>query len=314
MWYINRGLIDQGGLKRYFICLIFFLGGRVMRVTNYHPSQLQWVPVSDRDKDGNTGEILRMGQLVSSENIANGTAGDRWGTMGVSNHMPAAGVANTTEETRIAGVVVATNNQDRILSVLANYVGIEQITATVTQATEVARNSSQSGGHWPQNDVAMVQIVRLTPYTKVRINLYNSTRGTAPTVNTVTTGSATGAGYTADAHDHSTPVAGLATSYCRTGLNRGRMRQGTDTSSTVKTFNSQFRDDIAVGDTFVTVPLRPFGICYVQLDTESDFIDISANPATDYMHFDVHELHLEKAGEEYVIGTFGSIHFNGIRA
>jgi len=285
-----------------------------MRAVNFHPSQLQWVPVSDRDKDGNTGEILRIGQLVSSENIANGTATDRFGTGGVHNHGVAAGVANTTEESRIMGIVVATNNQTRVLSSLANYVGIEQITATVTQATQTARASSQSGGHWPQDDVAMVQIVRLTPDSKVRINLYNSTRGTAPTVNTVTTGSATGAGYTADAHDHSTPVSGLGTSYCRSGLNRGRMRQTTDTSSTVKTFASQFKDDIAVGDTFVTVPLRPFGISYVQLDTEADFIDISANPATDYMHFHVDELHLETAGAEYVVGRFAPEHFLGIRA
>ena len=285
-----------------------------MRAFNYFPSQLQWVPVSDRDKDGGTGEILRIGQLVSSENIANGTAGDRWGTGGVSNHMPAAGVANTTEEVRIAGIVVATNNHPRVLSALANYVNIEQITATVTQATQVARGESQSGGHWPQNDVAMVQIVRLTPYTKVRVDLYNGTRGTAPTLNVVTVGSATGAGFTADAHDYSTPVSGLGSSYFRSGLNRGRMRQGTDTSATVKTFANAFRDDIAVGDTVVSVPIRPFGISYVQLDTEADFFDISANPATDYMHFDVHELHLTKAGEEYVTGTFDPVHFLGIRA
>ena len=284
-----------------------------MRVTNYHPSQLQWVPVSDRDKDGNTGEILRIGQLVSSENIANGTAGDRWGTGGVSNHMPAAGVANTTEETRIAGIVVATNNQRVVRSALANYIGIEQITATVTQATQEARNSSQSGGHWPQDDVAMVQIVRLTPYTKVRINLYNSTRGTAPTVNVVTVGSTTGAGYTSDAADH-TPVANLASCYFRSGLNRGRQRQSTDASATVRTFANRFKSDIAVGDQVVSVPVRPFGISYVQLDTEADFIDTSHAAGTDYMHFDVHELHLETAGREYVTGFFAPEHFLGIRA
>ena len=284
-----------------------------MRVSNLDPSQLQWVPVSDRDKDGNTGEILRIGQLVSSENIGNGTGGDEFGTGGVSNHMKAAGVANTTEEVRIAGIVVATNNKTRILSSLANYVGIEQITATVTAATQIARESSQSGGHWPQDDVAMVQIARLTPYTKVRVSLYNSTRGVAPTVNTTTavTGTTT---FTADAHDHGTPVSGLGTSYCRKGLNRGRMRQTTDTSDVTKTFGSAWRSALAIGDQFVTVPARPFGISYLQLDTEADFFDISVSPATSYMHFDVHELHLETPGEEYVIGTFAAEHFLGIRA
>lgn len=283
-----------------------------MKAVNYHPSQLQWVPVSDRDKDGNTGEILRIGQLVSSENPGNGTGGDEFGTGGVHNHMPAAGVGNITEDVRIAGIIVATNNQRRILSTLANYVDIEEITATVTQATQVARNSSQSGGHWPQEDIAMVQIVRLTPYTKVRVNLYNSTRGTAPSLNTVTTGSATGAGFTADAADVAA-LAGLGSSYFRSGLNKGRMRQSTDTSDTIKTFANAFRDDIAVGDTVVSVPLRPFGISYVQLDTEADFFDISSTPATNHMYFDVHELHLEKAGEEYVIGTFAVDHFLNVR-
>ena len=280
-----------------------------MRVADNSHSQFQWAPVSDRDKDGNTGEILRIGQLVVSDNFGNGTAGDRFGTGGVFNCGQAAGVFDTTEEKIIKGIVVATNNQTRVLSALANYVGIEQITATVTQETKVARESSQSGGKWPQNDKAMVQIARITADTKIRINLYNSTRGTAPTVNTVTTGSATGAGFTADAHDHSTPVAGLASSYFRTGLNRGRAAQGTDTSATVKTFADAFRDDIAVGDTVVTVPLREYGLCFVQLDTEGDFIVISANPATNYYGFHVDELHLETAGQEYVIGRFDAAHF-----
>jgi hypothetical protein len=159
----------------------------------------------------------------------------------------------------------------------------------------------------------MVQFVRLTSSSKVRVNLYNLTRGTAPTVNTVTTGSATGAGYTSDAADVAA-VANLGTSYCRKGLNKGRQRQCSDASATIKTFGQQFRDDIAIGDEFVSVPLRPFGISYAYLDVEADFFDISKTPATNYMHFDVHELHLEKAGEEYVIGTFAPEHFLGIRA
>lgn len=281
-----------------------------MRVVNYHPSQLQWAPVSDVDRDAGTSEILRIGQLITSDGIIN----SRWGSMGVFGHEEAAGVANTSGEERIVGVVVATNNQRRILSTLANYVGIEQITGVGAQGEMVSRNNSQSGGHWPQNDLPMVQIVRLTPQTKVRVNLYNSTRGDAPTVNTVTTGNAAGTGCTfGTAHDHGTPVAGLGTTYFRSGLNKGRMRQTTDTNSTVKTFGQAFRDDIVIGDTGVTVPLRPFGISYVQLDVEGDFFDISVSPASNYMHFDVHELHLEKAGEEYVIGTFGAVHFLSIR-
>lgn len=284
-----------------------------MQIANNFPAPLQWVPVSDRDKDGNTGEILRVGQLVSESNLGNGTGADMFGTGGVSNHMPAAGAGNTTEEVTIAGIVVATNNQRRVLSSLSNFEGIEQITATNTSTEQKAQNLAQSGGPWPQNDIAMVQIARLTPYTPVKVNLYNSTRGTAMTVNTATsvTGTTT---FTADAHDHSTPVAGLGTSYCRKGANRGRMRQTTDTSATVKTFGIEWRDNLAVGDQFVTVPLRPYGRSFVQLDAEADFFDISANPATDYMIFYVQELHLETPGEEYVIGTFDPVHFLGIRA
>lgn len=279
-----------------------------MEAKNFFPSQLQWVPVSNRDKDGNTGEILRLGQLVSESNMGNGTAGDRWGTGGVHNHMAAVGVGNITEGVNIAGIVVGDNNQRKVKSALANFVGIDQITATVTQATQEARNSSQSGGHWPQDDVAMVQIVRLTPYTKVRVNLFNSTRGTTPTVNVVTTGSADGASFTSDACDH-TPVANLSTAYFRSGLNRGRQRQRTDASATVAAFANAFKDDIAVGDTVVSVPLRPYGISFPQLDTEADFFDISAAPGTNHMLFYVHELHLETAGAEYVTGTFAPEHF-----
>lgn len=280
-----------------------------MQVKNFHPSQLQWVPVSDRDKDGGTGEIVRVGQLVSSSNMGNGTAGDRWGTGGVSNHMPAAGVGNITEGVIIDGIVHNTNNQTRVLSTLADFLGIEQITATNTLAEQAARAVSQHGGHWPQGELnAMVQIVLLTPYTSVRVNLYNSTRGTAITVNTVTTGSSTGVGFTSDACDVA-PVANLSTSYCRKGLNKGLMRQRTDASTTVATFSTAFPHAIAVGDQFVTVPLRPYGLSFPQLDAEADFFDDSATPATNHMLFHVHELHLETPGEEYVIGTFDLAHF-----
>lgn len=280
-----------------------------MRAVNFHPSQLQWVPVSDRDKDGSTGEIVRLGQLVTESNFGNGTAADRFGTGGVFNCGAAAGVVDTTEEKRITGIVVGTNNQRRVLSTLANFVGIEQITATVAQTTKNASNMSQNGAFWPENNEAMVKIVRLTPDSKVRIRLFNSTRNTAPTVNIVTTGSASGAGFTSDAHDHGTPVANLGTSYFRSGLNKGRMSQTTDTSATVKTFANAFRDDIAVGDKVVTVPLRPFGVSFIQLDAEGDFIDISQDPASNYYAFHVDELHLETPGEEYVVGRFDIAHF-----
>lgn len=280
-----------------------------MRVINYHPSQLQWVPVSDLDRDDGTSEILRIGQLVCSEGIA----GANFGGGGVFGVEESAGLANTTTEERCVGVVVATNNKIRVLSTLADFVGIEQITGVASQAEMVARASSQSGGHWPQSDLPMVQIVRLTPYTKVRVNLYNLTRGVAPTVNTVTSGSAAGTAYTSDAADVAA-INGLGSSYCRSGLNKGRMRQSSDTSDVTKAFPQAFRDDIVIGDTFVSVPIRPFGISYVYLDVEGDFFDISKTPATNYHHFDVHELHLETAGEEYVIGTFAPEHFLGIRA
>lgn len=280
-----------------------------MRIKSGFPAQLQWAPVSDRDKDGNTGEIVRIGMLVSDSNNANSNAPDRWGTGGVHNYGVIAGVGNITEHSLIKGIVVATNNQRRVSSTLANYVGIEQITATVTQATQKARTSSQSGGHLPQEDVAMVQIAKLTPYTPVRINLYNATRGTAPTVNVVTTGAAGGASFTSDACDH-TPVANLSTAYFRSGLNGGRMRQRTDASATVASFANAFRDTIAVGDKVVSVPLRPYGLSFVNMDDEGDHFDIGDNSATNHMMFHVDELHLEKAGEEYVIGTFDLSHFS----
>lgn len=251
-----------------------------------------WVPIDSAD-------TIYTGSIVTS-------TADGVGPVGA-----AAGAADTTGKAIIRGLVLATN--DDVPTLNTTYMN-HSVAGVTTQAAQVARAWYGNEGQWAKNDPQpLVKIALLTPQTMIKARLYNSSWGTAPTVLTVTTGSATGLGFTSNACDF-TPVADLCTSYCRSGANAGLMRISDDTSTTVETNDIAFPQDIAVGDTFVRVPLRPFGDSYVQMDTESLFFDVSASPATDYYAINVIELNLKEAGNEYVIFTFASVHFDGHRA
>jgi hypothetical protein len=281
-----------------------------MRIANkFDTKRLVIAPWSDRDRDGATGDIGYIGQLVISANPANGTADDRWPD-GVSPAGAAKGALDTTEEAVIAGII--TGISDRYQTRDATY-GLNNITGVLTQAALVARQNGDLSGRsvYPFGDNRpLVQIHELDPWTDVEIPIYNSTYGTAPTVLTETTGSATGLTVTTNACDF-TPVANLCTIFCRDGNNAGSMRQTDDTSTTVATTDQAFQNDVAIGDTFIRVPMRMFGLSYIQLDAESLFIDCSATPATNYYLFHVRELHLAEAGKERVIGRFDVLHFMG---
>lgn len=153
------------------------------------------------------------------------------------------------------------------------------------------------------------KVAIICPSTYIKMPIFNAAFGTAITVGTVTTASTTGAGFTSSTVADYTPVAGLCTTYCRTGANRGVYRVTSDTSATVKTVYDYFKYDIALGDTFVSVPLR-LGTCYIQLDAASQYIEASASPATNYYIVDVVELNLSTAGEEYAIFKFQTNQFD----
>lgn len=172
-------------------------------------------------------------------------------------------------------------------------------------------------GPWSKGDpVPMVKIAVITPDTVLRAPLYVAAAGTGPTVMIGTAGSSTGVQIVASAGDI-TNVANLGTIYCRTGENAGcyRIRDDTDTGTTAATWDNAMPRDGAAGDTYVTVPLRPYGHAVIQFDsTTASWIEVGDNTAADgdaLRAIIVHRLDLRTAGEEFVdfrfdYGEFGA--------
>lgn len=259
-----------------------------------NPVRTIWVPL-----DTTSTPTLYNGQLVYS-------TGDGAGNLG-----QASGVGDTSGKKVPMGIVVGNNNRTPVYSTTSNS---DSITAVITQAAQNARDYTGVEGYWTKGDQqSFVQVDLIGQNTIIEAPLYNATLGTAPTLLTVTTGSTTGLGFTSNACDF-TPVADLCTSYCRTGANAGLYRISDDTSTTVETNDVAFEYDIAVGDTFVRVPVRPFGQSYVQTDANALYFDVSASPATNYWIIDVIGLNLREAGKETVIFKFNSCHFDLVRA
>lgn len=230
---------------------------------------------------------------------------------GVDTVGAASGAADTTSKTVPLGVVIGTSNDVQIASATSN---TNTITGVITQAAQVARSNTGVGGPYAKGDPqAYVKVAMIYPGTIIKAPLFNNALGTAPTVQTVTTGSATGLGYTANATDVA-GIADLCTAYCRTGANAGQYRITDDTSTTVVTNDRAFSNDIAVGDTFVRVPLRDVGESFVQTDGNALWFDVSVTPATDYWVINVISLDLSEAGKEHVLFTFGADHFATARA
>ncbi|MFQ5493601.1 MAG: hypothetical protein ACE5DX_05600 [Candidatus Dojkabacteria bacterium] len=252
----------------------------------------QWVAL-------NSTSQVYVGQLVYD--VADGIAG-----IG-----QASGAADTTNKRVPLGVVIGTSNDVPVSSTTSNS---ETITGVITQADQIARANIGVEGPNPKGDKqAFAKIALVTAQTVLKVKLYNASLGTAPTLQTVTTGSTTGLGYTANATDVA-GVADLATAFCRTGANAGLYRITDDTSTTVITNDRAFQQDIAVGDTFVRVPLRPQGLSFVQTDSNALFFDVSATPATNYWVINTLELNLKEAGKEYVLCTLHPDHFSSKRA
>lgn len=263
------------------------------------PQRTIWAPV---DYNSTT---LYVGQLV----VAGGVASSMCGAVKAWNP---AGLADTTADQVPFGVVVGTDNKTPLYS--STY-SAEYVTGVQSQANLTARSYfGKEGSMYAGDPQACVQVAVLSPETILKGRIYNNAWGTAPTVLTVTTGSTTGAGFTANAAEH-TPVAYNATVYCRSGANRGLYRVTTDTSTTVRTVNHYFPYDIAVGDTFVSVNLNALGPSYAMTDTAGTYFNNSAAvTTTNYIWIDVLELHLETAGDEHVIFRINPIQYAAVRA
>jgi len=279
-----------------------------MKVANMLYSRLVWRPISDRDRSGNTGDILYQGQCIRSGG-AGESADNRWPD-GVSPLGAAKGAADTTADSTILGIAVGFNPRTRTLD--STY-GVHSSLGVTSSADQVARNIGPYGGHERYADPApKVQVATITPWTPIRIPIYNSTINTAISLLTSTAVSGTNVSATVNTTDF-TPVANLCTIHCRTGANSGIQRQMTGTSQTALTWDKAFPRTMVIGDTFVAVPCR-IGPSYIQLDAEGIFMDGSAGLVTHYYVFHVEEMHLQVAGDEWIEGYFDPIHFNSARA
>jgi len=257
-----------------------------------------WVPVDY----GTSGATLYTGQIVRS-------TGD-----GVAALGSAAGAFDTTNKNVPFGVVVGTDNLTPTYNTTYQ---AESVTSVSTSAAQAARSIQGAEGMWIKNDLqAKVQVVLITAQTVLKGRIFKTSYGTALSTLTVSNASADG-GLTAPTMTAAdfTPVADLTTLYCRTGGNAGAYRIVTNTSTTQPTVAVAFPNaTIAVGDTFVWVPIRPIGTSYVNFDSASTFINGAASPATNYYGIEVLELNLSLSGQEYVVFRFNSVHFDPARA
>lgn len=246
-----------------------------------------WYPVTATNGSFDT---LYIGQMVASS--ADGVA-----------PLGAAGAGNATASSLgIVGVVVGTNlKSPTYVSTFSS----EYITSKSPHANTTEYVLHSGSGKAVAGDLAAYVLVdRVGPGTVLKAPIFNNAWGTAITVGTVTTGSGSGAGFTCSAGllDFAGTVVTLRnTVYCRTGANRGIYRVCDDTSLTVKTVDLYFPYDIATGDTFVGVQLRPVGLCVTTFDSESVYVNAYTDTGSNYYTIDVLALDLSVAGKEHVI-------------
>ena len=250
-------------------------------------ANLVWMTVDATD-------TLYRGQLVEG------------GSDGVLPLGAATGANDTTGNAQIIGIVVGDNNKTPLYD--STY-KTHYITGVATQALLAARETILHQGEGrPKGDKrAMVLVDVIDCNTWIYGPIFVSAYGTAPSLLTATAASADG-GVTApttNACDF-TPVADLCTIYCRTGANAGQSRVTTDASTTGPTVTHAFMEDIAIGDTFVRVPMV-IGRSYMQTEaTESMYINGAHQPVTDYWLVTCIKLGLEEAGKEHAIFRFNS--------
>ena len=254
---------------------------------------------------GDGASTYYVGQLVSytaaSKAHVNGTV--------VPLAVPA-GEADTTNFQVLAGVVVGLNDRKAVSNSTGQY-----ITGVTTQAAQLARDwAFQEGMYIKGDSQPLIQIAPINDETVIEGPIFNATLGVAPTVVADTAGDTTGytTAGTTGACDF-TPVASLASIYCRTGANAKQIRVTKDTSTTAPQTNTAFSADVAIGDTFVRVPLKQ-GFSKIYIAGPGLFIDSSKTPATHNFNVIVEDLNLREAGKETAQFRFTSPHFDFARA
>ena len=266
-----------------------------------------WIPI-----DGYTGTSMYIGQLCRRDNVV--TTSNGIGPLVVS-----AGVTDvTTVAKTILGIVAGFNNYpltETLDTTYGQYMSPGTSGNALSAATQKSVQKLGVGGMYPMGDpMPMAQVAFLDSTTWVKCPIYNATYGTAPTVSTVTTGSATGVGCTVTAGSDVANVSQMGTTYFRTGANAGLYRVNSDTSVTVYTFTSAFPYPIAVGDTCVNLPFV-LGDSYVNINSTAGYLGMclicNQTAATNFFRMQVKELNFQASGKEYIIGRFSPAHFAG---
>lgn len=233
-----------------------------------------------------------------------------WSNEGVYPVAAASGAGDTSGKQIIAGVALGANVRTPTFD--ATYLA-NVATGVVSQANQLARDVAFNGGNYPIGDPQLlIKLGMIDSSTILRAPICNAAVGTAPTVVTATVGSTDGLGFTSGACDF-TPVADYATTYCRSGANKGLFRVSDDTSTTVETNDVGFPYDIAIGDTFVRVPLK-LGLARLQVGAIGLYVAAEATPGTDYFSVIITKLNLAEAGKETVEFKFLPLHFDPLRA
>ncbi len=260
--------------------------------------QRVWAPVN-----GPT-DTYRVGMLVGWQDVSES---------GVIN-AGAAG-AGPDRTTTICGIIEAVDTYAPLHQNDTTAVGhyVAAVESVAGQAARQLSDSSDKGVYVKGDKSVHVKVALLTPWTKVKVPLFNGAFGTAPTVQTVTTAGTTGfiANECIMSAGDFTPIADQATLYCRTGNNKGVMRMISVASDTQPTSDTAMPNAAsAVGDTYVQVPAKVFGQSALQTDAEALYFDTAGSASSgSFWDFNVIELNLQKAGEEHVIGFFSNLHF-----
>ena len=249
-----------------------------------------------------------VGQIVSYNAASKAAITGTVAPLAVPN-----GVADTNNFQVPAGVVVAIN--DRTPKYNASN-GLQTVTgAYATQAAILARDWTGAEGMYVKGDPqVLVQIVEITPDTVIRGSIYNTTYGVAP--NLLTSSVADTTGFTSAGTTNTcefTPTANTGTIYCRTGVNAGLYRVTSDASATAPAVTTAFPRNVAIGDTFVRVPLKQ-GLSHVYIAGPGLFIDSHLGLVTHTFQIFVYNLNLSVAGSEYADFRFSNPHFDVARA
>lgn len=170
-------------------------------------------------------------------------------------------------------------------------------TAVATQALELARDFAFAEGMTSKGEPSLMAHVALIDSTTiVEGPIMVTAFGTAPTLLTMTTGSAAGiTGFVHNTADMAFPTLNN-TYFCRSGLNTGLYRSSYATSATNPTFYRPFPYATAIGDTFCGVNVG-MGRTKMDFDAVGMYIN-NAAALSSYYAVDVLSMNLTKAGQE----------------